>query len=187
MSKRHDIQYWSKVSYEDSDVLPYDSSADIVHFLSRLTKIQGPEKSKKKEVILKSATSSPHSVPKTKCLSPHSLHFSASGSLPCCSSAWKALPPHGNDRSEPVQMPPPICNFHQHPQEQLLSLRFHNNHYTDILPEFLPISLPCDGPYSWYYSDQFMREEMSGTRPSKGHLKALSWGTRVIITTANLC
>lgn len=43
---------------------------------------------------------------------------------------------------------PPTCNFHQQPRESLSSLQICNNHHTDILPEFLPTSFPCDGAYS---------------------------------------
>ena len=48
MLKRR-IQSWSQDSYEDSDVLPYDTSAGTIQSPPKATKTQVPEKRKKKK------------------------------------------------------------------------------------------------------------------------------------------
>jgi len=46
----------SQVSYEDSDVLPYDTSAGTVHFFPNTAKIQVPEKKNKEREKNQDAT-----------------------------------------------------------------------------------------------------------------------------------
>ena len=61
MLKRR-IQSWSQDSYEDSDVLPYDTSAGTIQSPPKATKTQVPEKSKKKK---KDYFEIPKMLPKT--------------------------------------------------------------------------------------------------------------------------
>ena len=90
----------------------------------------------------------------------------------CCSSAWQIFPPHAINPLKVVQMSLATCNVHQEPRKKLLSsLEFCTNHHTEILLEFLPVSFPWDGAYSWYYSEPLGKEQGSG-QPFQGSFKS---------------
>lgn len=138
------------------------------------------KKTKKKWVILKSPNSYPKHCSGTQnsFYSP-ALHSRPATSAPfiiwefaCCSSAWQVFPPHAIDPLKVVQTSLATCNVHQEPRKKLLSsLEFCTNHHTEILPEFLPVSFPWDGAYSWNYSEPLGREQGSG-QPFQGSFKS---------------
>lgn len=162
-------------------ILPYETSAGLVHTLPKPTKMQVPGKAKKKkEVMLKSTSYSP----KQCSVAQNSFHSPALHSLlamPALCSLWlsamrlpclrSSLSPHHWCFFKGSSNVTSICNIHRHPQEELFSsLESHNNHHTDTLPEFLPISFPHDELYSWYYLDPLVKEGRG--QPFQGLLKS---------------
>ena len=158
MLKRH-IQSWSQDSYEDSDVLPYDTSAGIVHFFPNTTKIQIPEKQKQKQKTMKEKK--PRCYPKlnSKFLSQSGITFTL-----CYTCPFHHLRVcHAVPLPKKLSLPMPwthqtqfMCYF--------LAVTFTSNperiYY--FLWDFVTIStlisflsfyqfsFLCDGAYSWY-------------------------------------
>lgn len=130
MLKRH-IQSWSQDSYEDSDVLPYDTSAGTIQSPPKATKSQVPEKRKKKKrTILKSPRCCQKLFPEFKILSESGITFtscyiSSFHMLGICHSVplLKSSPPsHATEASEKVHVSPPTCTFHQQPLEKFINI-----------------------------------------------------------------
>ena len=186
MLKRH-IQSWSQDSYEDSDVLPCDTSAGTLQSPPKAPKTQVPEK-KKKKIILKSPRCCQKHFPEFKI--PFTvwyyihflLHqqFSHAGNLPSCSSAKKLSPS------------PCHWSFKEssHVTSHLyLSPSTPGRIYYYLLWDFAKIVY-------WYLSwvptnflvgitQSLLREQRSGASLSKGHLKNLSWGTSATVITTS--
>ena len=179
MPKKH-IPSWPKVSYEDSEVLPYDTSAGRVPSLPNTTKVQVPEKKQRKSGLFWNC----HIPTQSTVLElripftvrhyihvPLHLHLSSFGNLPAVPLPWQVFP-HAIDPLKVVQTSLATGNVHQEPRKKLLSsLEFCTNHHTEILPEFLPVSFPWDGAYSWNYSEPLGREQGSG-QPFQGSFKS---------------
>lgn len=128
MLKRH-IQSWSQDSYEDSDVLPYDTSAGTIQSPPKATKTQVPEKrKKKKKIILKSPRCCQKHFPEFKILSQSGITFtscyiSSFHMLGICHSVplLKSSPlSHATEASKKVHVSPPTCTFHQQPLEEFI-------------------------------------------------------------------
>ena len=127
MLKRH-IQSWSQDSYEDSDVLPYDTSAGTIQSPPKATKTQVPEKRKKKKIILKSPRCCQKHFPEFKILSQSGITFTSCyitsfHMLGICHSVplLKSSPlSHATEASNKVHVSPPTCTFHQQPLEEFI-------------------------------------------------------------------
>ena len=181
MPKRH-IQSLSQVSYEDSDVLPYDTSAGIAHFFPNTTKIQVPEKKKKTKKEKK-----PRCYPR---LNSKFLLQSGTTFTLCYTCPFHHLRVcHASPLPKKLSLPMP-CTHQTQFTCYFLAVTFTSNperiYY--LLWDFVTIStlisflsfyqfsFPCDGAYSG--RDTSERTEVMG-QPFQGSFKSsfggLSW------------
>ena len=127
MLKRH-IQSWSQDSYEDSDVLPCDTSSGTIQSPPKATKTQVPEKKKKIRLFLNPQDAAKNTFLNSKFLSQSGITFTS-----CYISSFHMLgichpvpllksspPPHATEASKKVHMSPPTCTFHHQPLEEFI-------------------------------------------------------------------
>ena len=183
MLKRH-IQSWSQDSYEDSDVLPYDTSAGTIQSPPKATKTQVPEK-KKKRLFWNRQDAAKNTFLNSKFLSQSGITFTS-----CYISSFHML---GICHPVPLLSPFP-CHWSFKESSHVTSYLYLSpptpgRIYYYLLWDFAKLVY-------WYLSwvptsflvgitQSLLREQRLGASLYKGHLKNLSWGTSATVITTS--